>query len=181
MSKFGRKIAISIILGGLFIVVSFMAIDYQNLTAIGYSVLITILIFIFLFGFSMGQSFALPVNEVLKSAYNVSKGELKKIDIRNRTKDEIEDLAKVFNNITSNFHNIKEESESVKKNSEIKFKTKDLLSGQVISALEEKIKNRTVELERAMSELENIRHQIKIKDEQIFNLNKMVESKRKRK
>lgn len=181
MSKFGRKIAVSIIVGGLFIVVSFLAIDYQSLTNVSYSVIITVLVFIFLFGFAIGQNFASPLNEVIKNAYNVTKGEIKKINLKKETKDEVEDLVKVFNTITQDLQGLKDQSESVKKNSDIKFKTKELLSNQIIVALEEKIKNRTTELERSMIDIENLKRQITLKDEQIFNLNKMVEAKRKRK
>ncbi len=181
MSKLGRKIAISIIVGGIFIVVSFIAIDYQSLTPYAYSVIVALLVFIFLFGFSMGQNFALPVNEILNSANNISKGELKRINLQNETKDEIEDLAKVFNKITQDFQGVKEEVKTLEKSSDIKLKTKELLSGQVISALEEKIKNRTVDLEKAISDLESLKHQLMVKDEQIYNLNMMVETKRRKK
>jgi|SRR3989344_481892 len=181
MSKLGKKIAISIIVGGIFIVVSFISIDYQGLTPSAYGVIVALLVFIFLFGFSMGNSFALPLSEILNNAYNVNKGEAKKIDLKKETNDEVDDLAKVFNSITQNYQGLKEESESIKKNSDIKLKTKELLSSQVVIALEEKIRNRTADLEKAISELNELKHQLALKDEQVFNLNKIVEAKRKRK
>jgi len=180
MTKLGRKIAISIIIAGLFIVVSIIAINYQSLIVASYGVIAALIVFILLFGLAMGQNFTSPLGEILKAAYNVAKGESKKIDLRNNTKDEVNDLAKVFNKIAQDFQRIKEELEMVKKSLDIKFKTKDLLSQQVISALEEKIKNRTADLERATTELNDLKRQVMIKDEQIYNLNMMVETKKRK-
>lgn len=180
MSKLGKKIAFSIITGGLFIIVSFSALEYQRLDFSMYNIIGFLIAFIFLFGVAMGQNFAAPVNEILQNADNVSKGNLKKINLKSKTKDEIEDLALVFDKITEDFQNTKSEVETLKKSAEIKFKTKTLLSEQVIVALEEKIKNRTADLEKAISELEVLKQQIKIKDDQIAGLNNQVNKKKTR-
>lgn len=178
MSKLGKKIAFSIITGGLFIIVSFAAIEYQRLDFSMYNIIGFLIAFIFLFGVAMGQNFAAPVNEILKNADNISKGDLKRISLKNKTKDEIEDLAKIFDKITQDFQLSKNESESLKTTAELKFKTKTLLSEQVINALEEKIKNRSVDLEKAIAELDVLRRQLKLKDDQIEELTSRLNKKK---
>lgn len=178
MSKLGRKIAFSIITGGLFVIVCFAALEYQNLTFSLYNIIGFLIAFIFLFGVAMGQNFSAPVDEILDTADNISKGNMKKFNLKNKTKDEIEELAKIFDKITQNFQNTKDEVESLKRSAELKFRTKALLSDQVIVALEEKIKNRTADLQRAILELDNLRQQMSLKDQQIAELSRKTTNKR---
>lgn len=159
MHKFSSKLAISIIIAGLFIVVSFAALDYEDLDSSFYLVSGTIVAFIFLFGFAMGHTYAEPVKEILKKADVIGSGNLKqRADVK--TKDEIEELSKAFNKITEGLEKSTSDMENLKKSSDIKFKTKDLVSEKVIDALEEKVKNRTAELERTVAELEKLRGQV---------------------
>lgn len=178
MLKLGKKIAFSIIMGGLFIIVSFAALEYQRLDFSLYNIIGFLVAFIFLFGVAMGQNFAAPVNEILKNADSISKGDLRRINLKNKTKDEIGDLAKVFDKITQDFKLSKSETESLKTSAELKFKTKTLLSEQVIDALEEKIKNRSVDLEKAIAELETLKLQMRMKDDQIEDLTSRLSKKK---
>lgn len=160
MAKFSFKIAVSIILAGLFIVVSFAALDYENLGSPFYIVSGFIVAFIFSFGFAMGHIYAEPVTELLKNMDGKVDGneDSKKPEIK--THDEIEELARAFGKVTQGLEEKVLGIETQKKTSDIKFKTKDIVSEKVIDALEEKIKNRTGELERVTKERDQLKIQI---------------------
>lgn len=171
MYRFSYKIAFSIIVAGLFIVVSFAALNYENLGSPFYIVAGTLVAFIFLFGFAMGSNYALPLKELLNKTSGVSTGNFKnKAEVN--TKDEIEELSKVFNKMIEGLEKSAQEVETIKKTSDIKFKTKDIVSEKVIDALEAKIKNRTSELEKVMAELEKTKEQLRQKDKEILELSK---------
>lgn len=166
MQKFSFKIAFSIIAAGLFIVVSFAALNYENLTSPFYIVAGFVVAFIFLFGFAMGHNYATPLKELLKKAEDVSKGDLKS-KFHLETKDEIEELSKAFNKITEGLEKNTSEIETLKKTSDIKLKTKDIVSEKVIDALEEKIKNRTADLERVTTERDQLNKQLQELQDQL--------------
>jgi len=169
MGKFSFKIAFSIITAGFFIVVSFAALNYENLNASFYIVSGFLVIFILLFGIAMGRIYALPFKELLEKADNVNKGDLKS-RVHLKTKDEVEELSRAFNKIAEGLEKSTSDIETIKRSSDIKFKTKDIVSEKVIDALEEKIKNRTLDLEKVMRESEQLREQIKSKDREILSI-----------
>ena len=171
MQKFSFKIAISIILAGLFVVVSFAAINYDNLTSPFYIISGLLVAFIFFFGFAMGFNYLQPVKELLNKARKAEDGDLKsKVELK--TKDEIEELSKAFNKITEGLEKTKYEAETYKKTGDIKLQTKSILSDKVISALEEKIKNRTVDLEKAMVQIDMLKSQLRAKERETLDLNR---------
>lgn len=177
MKKFSFKIAFTIITAGLFVVVSFAALNYENLTSAFYTVAGALIAFIFLFGFAMGRSYSLPVRELLQRADDVSKGNLKsKVSVK--TKDEIEELSKTFNKIAEGLAKNKSDLETLKESSDIKFKTKALLSDQVITALEQKIQNRSTELQRALENSERLQIQVAARDKEIAELKGQIEKKK---
>ncbi len=173
MPSLSTKIAQSIIISGLFIVVAFIAIYYQNPVSGFYFVIALLVFFIVAFGLAMGKTFAKPVRQILDQADDVSSGNVNKIFYL-KTKDEVEDLARTFDKITRAFDKTKAEVESLRRIDEIKLKTKSLLSDQVIAALEGKIKNRTQDLETAASHLEILQNQLIEKEDQIKELESKV-------
>lgn len=173
MTKLARKIAFSIIIAGLFIIVSFSALNYQNLDRNYYMIISLLTIYICLFGLAMGQSFAKPVKTMLDNVNNMKNGNPKgRIDVT--TKDEVEEVAKTFNKVTRGFEETKTNLEASRNQAEIKFKTKAILSDQIIDALEEKIKNRSLDLEKATKELEVSKEQLRLKNVEIEGLKKQV-------
>ncbi len=167
MGKFSFKIAFSIIAAGLFIVVSFAALNYENLSLSFHIVSSFIIAFIFLFGFAMGHAHALPVRELLKKVDNVKMGNFRS-KLQLRTKDEIEEISNAFNQVTEGLEKNIEDARALKKSTDIKLKTKDIMSEKIIDALEEKIKNRTTDLERAIAETDQLKKQLREKKERIF-------------
>ncbi|MBM3206392.1 MAG: HAMP domain-containing protein [Candidatus Staskawiczbacteria bacterium] len=166
MQRFSFKIAISIILAGFFIIACFAGLNYENLNQTFYIVSGLMALFVILFGFTMGFTYASPVKQLLKKADNIIKGDFKsKLNLN--TRDEIEVLSKNFNKISDDILQKSTDMEDLKKSSEIKFKTKDIVSEKIIDALEEKIRNRTADLERSLKEIEMLKEQVAKKDREI--------------
>ena len=112
MYSISLKIAYPIIITGLFILVVFVAATYQILDYNFYIILIPLTAFLFLFGFATGQKFASPVKELLKDADYLSKGNLK-VRFNLKDRDELGQLAKVFNKIAEDFE---ERTQSLRSN-----------------------------------------------------------------
>jgi len=165
MSSISLKIAYPIIITGLFIIVVFIAATYQILDANFYIILIPLTAFLFLFGFAAGQKFALPVRELLKDADYLSKGNLK-VRFNPKDRDELGQLAKVFNKVAEEFEQSKSEIETL--DTKVKLRT-ETLEG-IINVLEQKIKNRTLESQRTVEDLEKAQIQLELKDKEITDL-----------
>jgi len=151
MTKFTLKIAIPIILAGIFAIAVFIAIDYENLGVGFYITILFLAIYVFFFGFATGQSIASPVKQLLDRATELSKGNLSS-RVYLETKDELAELARVFNKIAEELETSRSQEMNAEKSVGIKVeaRTKDL--EETINALEQKVKNRTIELERLIEE-----------------------------
>mgnify|MGYP001599183132 FL=1 len=169
MSSVSLKIAYSIIITGLFIIVVFVAANYEVLAYNFYIVLIPLTAFLFLFGFAMGQRFSLPVKELLKDADYLSKGNVN-VRFSSKDQDELGQLAKVFNKIAEGFEKNKSEIETL--DTKVRLRTQTL--EEIIKVLEQKVKNRTIEFQSALDELEKNKVQLNLKNIEIMDLNKKI-------
>ena len=178
MPSVSSKIAYSIIITGLFIIVVFIAATYEILNSNFYIVLIPLTAFLLLFGFAIGQKFALPVKELLKDADYLSRGNIK-IRFSQKDRDELGQLAKVFNRVAEKFEESRSEVETL--DTKVKLRTQTLEG--IINILEQKVKNMTMEFQKAVGDLERVQSQIKLKDEEIKGLRTQISelSSRKRK
>lgn len=169
MSSISLKIAYPIIITGLFIIVIFIAATYQILDANFYIILIPLTAFLFLFGFATGQRFASPVKELLKDADYLSKGNVK-VRFYPEGRDELGQLAKIFNKLAEEFEKNKSEVKTL--DTKVKLRTQTLEG--IINVLEQKVKNRTAEFQRAAEDLERNQVQLKSKDMEIADLKNQV-------
>ncbi|HLD70846.1 MAG TPA: HAMP domain-containing protein [Negativicutes bacterium] len=169
MQRLSFKIAYPIIIAGMFILVAFIALNYETLNFNFYLVLCLLIIYIFLFGFATGQNFAVPVRKLLQRADDLSKGDL---DSRfySESKDEIGELAKVFNKIAADFQQTKEQSQTLEKSLDIKVKARTEALEETIQALEQKVKNRTTELEHLAVNVEKFQQDAKTRDAEAATL-----------
>ena len=169
MQRLSFKIAYPIIIAGMFILVAFIALNYETLNFNFYLVLCLLIIYIFLFGFATGQNFAVPVRKLLQRADDLSKGDL---DSRfySESKDEIGELAKVFNKIAADFQQTKEQSQTLEKSLDIKVKARTEALEETIQALEQKVKNRTMELEHLAVNVEKFQQDTKTRDAEAATL-----------
>lgn len=171
MSNVSLKIAIPIIIVGLFIITIFIALNYERLDANFYIVFALTAIYIFLFGFATGQRFAVPVKKLLKRATDLSEGDLT-TRIYLETKDEFGDLAKIFNKIADELEESRSKTETTEKSVGIRVKARTQALEETINALEQKVKNRTLELQRIVDESEKIQEKTKVKETETEQLKK---------
>lgn len=176
MLKISFKIAYPIILAGVFVIVAFIGFNYENLNINFYIILFLLTVYIFLFGFATGQNFAAPVKQLLQKADDLSKGDLKS-RFYLETKDELGELARILNKIADEFEQSKNENESMGKSIDIKVKARTQALEETINALEQKVKNRTLELQRIGGELEKFKDQPK--EEEILELKEKIKNLKK--
>jgi methyl-accepting chemotaxis protein len=178
MNKIIFKVAIPIILAGFFVIIIFIALNYGSLSKEVYFVFIALSIYVFLFGFATGQSFSSPVKKLLKRATELSQGDLK-TRVYLETKDEFGELSKIFNKIAQDLEESKQAGSRAEESIDIKVKAKTQALEETIVALEQKVKNRTLELDKVIKEIEKQRDEVKNKDGEIAELKVKIEEAKK--
>lgn len=171
MANISSKIALPIILAGLFAITIFMALNYERLELSFYIVLLLLAICIFFFGFAIGQNFALPVKKLLQRATDLSRGDLT-TRVYLESKDEFGELAKIFNKIAQDLQESHSATQKTEESVGIKVKARTQALEETINALEQKVKNRTIELERLMQESKKLQEEAKSKELQAGELKK---------
>ena len=121
MSKLTTKIAIPIILVGIFAIVVFIAIRLRPIDPSFYIIVLFLAIFVFFFGLAIGQNLSSPVKKILDKATELSKGNLSS-RVYLETKDELSELAKIFNKIAEELEASHEQEENMEKSVGIKVK-----------------------------------------------------------
>ena len=174
ISKVSYKISVPVMLAGFFAVVAFIALDYKNMNLSFYILLLFIAVYVFFFGFATGQRFATPLQKILDRANEMSKGNLS-TRVYLETKDEIAELAKVFNKLAGDLEQSRNKEESTEKSVDIKVKAKTQELGETINALEQKVQNRTIELQRMAADLEKFRAESKLKEMETSQLRQEVQ------
>lgn len=179
MSKLTSKIAIPIILVGIFAIVVLLAIDYEQLTPSFYIIVLLLTIAVFFFGIAIGQNFVSPIKKLLSGATKLSKGNLSS-RVYIETKDELSELAGLFNKIAEELEAGRAQQEDAEKTVSIKVRarTKDL--EETINALEQKVKNRTIELERLIEESNKLQEEAKSKKTETAELRKEITNFRRK-
>jgi len=171
MTKFSYKIAFPIILSAVFAITIFIAVDYERITPISYIVFLLVAIVVFFFGYATGERFASPVRDLLERANKLTEG-----DLSNRiyldTKDEIEELAKIFNKLAEELQESSVREKNTEQSVDMKVRAKTQSLEETINALEQKVNNRSIELERLAKGSETLKQQIKEKEIEIANLKK---------
>jgi len=147
MATVSFKIAYPIIIAGLFVIVVFIALNYQTLNASFYIILVLLVAYIFLFGFATGQNFSSPIRKLLQRADDLSKGNLKS-RFYTQSQDELGELGRVFNKIAEEYEQSKSQAATLEKSVDIKVKARTQSLEETISDLEQKVKARTLELQK---------------------------------
>ena len=175
MSKLTTKISLPVILAGIFAMTVFIAFDHENIDLPFYIIIFLLSIFVFFFGFATGQQFSSPIKKLLERATELSEGNLSS-RVYLETKDELAELAKVFNKIAENMEFSRIEQENTEKSVGIKVRARTQELEETIEALEQKVKNRTVELERLITEYDRFQQNIKGKEVEIEELKNELEN-----
>ena len=169
MEKISWQIAFQVILTGIFTLVVFIAMNPTGLDASFYIIFVLLFIFIFFYGLSVGQKLAMPVKKLLKRAIDLSKGDLK-TRFYLETKDEFGELAQIFNKIADELEESRNTTANSEKSIDIKVKAKTQDLQETINALEQKVKNRTIELERLLQESQKLQDSAKSKESETQDL-----------
>lgn len=174
MNKITFKIALPIILTGVFSIIVFIATGYGKLDSSFYIVFIVFSIYVFLFGVAIGENLSLPIKKLIQRATLLSEGDLK-TRVYLETKDEFGELGKIFNKIAEDLEESKSAGVKAEESVDIKVKARTQALEETISALEQKVKNRTIELERIEKELESEKQLENSKESELEDLRQKVE------
>ncbi|MCX6719560.1 MAG: HAMP domain-containing protein [Candidatus Staskawiczbacteria bacterium] len=175
MSKISSKIAVPIMLVGFFAIAVFIGIDHEKLNPEFYIILGLFIVYVFLFGLAIGQNLSSPVKKLLDKANELSKGNLSS-RVYLETKDEFAELAKAFNKIAEDLEESHVQGENAEKSVGIKVKARTQELEETIQALEQKVKNRTIELERLVGESSKLQADAKNKEIEVGQLRKEMSS-----
>lgn len=175
MSKLTSKITFPIILAGLFSLAVFMALNYNQLGPSFYVILLLLSIYIFSFGFAIGQNISSPIKELLKKARELSGGNLSS-RVYLETKDELAELADILNKIAEELQENHIDEEIIEKTTEMKTRARTEVLNETITALEQKIRNRTSDLEKITGETKKLQDQVKEKEIEIEQFKKEISS-----
>jgi len=179
LKSISLKIAYPIIIAGLFIMVAFIALNYESLTLNFYIIFVFLILYIFLFGFATGQNFASPVRKLLQSADNLSRGDLKSRSYL-EGKDELGQLAHTFNRIADDLEQSRNQNDNMEKSVDLKVQARTRSLEETINALEQKVKNRTIEIQRTAADLERLRQESQVRAAEAETLkNRLVELQEK--
>ena len=151
MGGLSLKITMPVVLAGMFIMVVFLALNPTGLSMSFYIIFFLLFIFIFFYGFATGQKISMPVKKLLKRAIDLSKGDLK-TRVYLETKDEFGELAEIFNKIADDLEKSRSNTENSEKSVDIKVRAKTQELEETIDALEQKVKNRTIEHQKMIGE-----------------------------
>ncbi|MEK7562441.1 MAG: HAMP domain-containing protein [Patescibacteria group bacterium] len=153
------KIAFPIILTGLFVITVFIALDYGRLDTNFYIVFSIVVVYVFLFGFAVGQNFVSPLKKILQRAEELTRGNLSS-RVYLESKDELGELAKVFNELADKLEENKSTIEATERGVDIKVKARTEALEETITALEQKVKNRSLELEKMINDSKKLKEEI---------------------
>ncbi len=145
MAKLSLKIGLSIIIAGLFVMLSLIAINYSHAGYLFYLILFLLAVFVFLFGFAAGEKLSLPLKKILTKANQLLGGDLSS-RFYSDSKDELGQLGNAFNKIADQLQEQSAENERIKKSLGIKVEVETQALQETISALEQKVQNRSMEL-----------------------------------
>jgi len=171
MAKLTSKIAIPIILAGIFAIIALVAVGFEQAEPTFYVIILFLTVFVFFFGLAVGQNLSSPIRKLLDRATELSRGNLSS-RVYLETKDELAELAKVFNQIAEELENSHLQEENTEKSVGIKVKARTKELEETIDALEQKIKNRTIELERIIEESNKLREDVRSKGEETAQFKK---------
>jgi len=175
MSKLTKKIAIPIILAGLFAIIVFVSIGYDKLDPSFYIIVLFLVVYVFFFGLATGQNLSSPVKKLLERAKELSKGNLSS-RVYLESKDEFSELAKAFNEIADELETSHAQEANTEKSVDIKVRARTQALEETINALEQKVRNRTIELQNMIKSLEKFQGDSTIKELELLKLRSQIKS-----
>jgi len=167
------RISFPIIIIGVFVVTVFSALNYENLSLEVYAIFALIVVFVFLFGFAIGQRFSSPVRQLLEKAEKINKGEINS-RIYLETKDEFAELAKVFNKMAEELEKSQKTAATAEDVADVRVRAKTRELEEEINNLEQKVKNRAEEIKKIIGESEELQKLAQSRAAEIVRLKKEI-------
>jgi len=130
---------------------------------------------VFFFGLAIGQNLSSPLKKLLDKAVELSKGNLSS-RVYLETKDEFSELANIFNKIAEELEASRDQEANAEKFVGIKVQARTQELEETINALEQKVKNRTIELERLIEESSRLQKVVEDKGLETEQLRKELDS-----
>lgn len=171
MSKIIFKTLFPIFLAGIFAITIFVALEYDKMRPEFYLVLFFVSIAIFFFGYSVGEKFASPLQELIERANDLQAGDFSK-RVYLDTKDELEELAQIYNNLAEKLQESYDRQRATESTIDLRTRAKTQALEERMDALDQKVHNRTAELEKALKEIDNLHQALRDKEAQIAELKK---------
>lgn len=147
----------------------FIALNYQSADIRFYIVLSLLVLYIFLFGFAIGQNFSSPIKKMLEIAQNLNRGNFKS-RFYLETKDEVGELARAFNKVADNLEDSHQETQKMEKSVDMKVRAKTQALEETISALEKKVQNRTMDNQRMLAKINEMQQQAAAREAEFVRL-----------
>ncbi len=179
MAKFTTRIIVPIILVGVFAIAVFIAMGIDKMTPGLYVVISLFAIYVFFFGLAVGQNLSSPMKKLLDKAVQLSKGNLSS-RVYLETKDEFSELAGIFNKIAEELEASRYKEANSEKSVGIKVQARTQELQETINALEQKVKNRTIKMERLMEESNKLQGAVEDKGVESEQLKKEMADLKKR-
>lgn len=165
------SIAFPIITVGLFVIAVFTALDYENLTLEVYAIFALVAIFLFLFGFAIGQKFVSPIRQLIDKADKLNRGELDS-RVYLETKDEFGELAEAFNKVAEKLQNNRAEMAQAEDVTDVKIRAKTKELEETVDNLEQKVRGRAQELQKMILESQQLQDLVKSRETEVVELKK---------
>jgi nitrogen fixation/metabolism regulation signal transduction histidine kinase len=169
MFSFSGKITYFIFIAGAFVLISFVALNYQNLNVAVYSILYLSLLFLLFFGIFVAMHTAKPLHKIIKTANELADGNVKSRAHISNT-DELGQLAKSLNKIAQNMERNIQEKEKIQYSVAMKVNSIVQPLHDTIEALEQKAHNRTMEFHRANEVAEKTQFDLLLKEAELVDL-----------
>jgi len=180
MFGISSKISYSVFIAGVFALLAFAAVNWQNLTLDTYFIMYLVLVFLMLFGFFAGRSTARPLKKIVKAAIDLADGNLQS-RANVVSNDELGHLAKTLNVIAQNLQKTHEEKEQMRHSMATKVHSVNSPLHETIQALERKVKHRTMEMQRSTELSEKLQLELLLKEAEFVDLKSQLAKLMKRK
>ncbi len=169
------SIAFPIVVVGLFIIAVFAAVDYESLTLEVYGIFLLVAVFVFLFGFAIGQKFASPMRQLIDKANKLNKGELdSKVFLE--TKDEFGELAEALNKVAEKLQKSRAEVAQAESVADVKIRAKTKELEETVGNLELKVRGRAQELQKMIQESQQLQDLVRTRETEVVELKKSIKA-----
>jgi len=118
--------------------------------------LFTLLFFVILISYFLSRYITDPLMKLSLAAQEIAKGNFK-VRVNIKTRDELENLASMFNEMVSELEKFYSSLEEIKKNLELQVQAKTIELEALNRSLEEEVQKKTKELQKRVKELETSR------------------------